>query len=593
MLGRKEVTAEAGLADAQQKLLRLWPGVVLVVVQWFTRFVVPVIIPDTSAIGIMGGVGGGLAIVVWWAFFSRVPRFERWGAIVLMAVAAYVTSLFLHTSIATGGMGLVFPVYVIPGLSLALVVWASASRYLPESLRRPLLVTAILLASGVWALVRTGGFTGDFDHDFAWRWAETPEDRLLAQAMDEPMALPSTPATLATEAEWPGFLGPNRDAVIRGVQIETDWSASPPVELWRRSIGPGWSSFAVHGDLFYTQEQRGEDEVVACYRVSTGEPVWRYRDAARFWESNAGAGPRGTPTLNNGRVYTIGGTGILNVLNASNGDVVWSRNAAADTDAKLPIWGFSSSPLVVNDLVIVATSGALVAYDLATGDPRWLGPAGGAGYSSPHLLMIHEVAQILQLNGDGVAAVAPADGNVLWQHSWPGYPILQPTLIADSDILVSAGQGSGIRRIAVLHGPDGWTTEERWTSKRLKPYYSEFVVHKGHAFGFDGNILACIDLRDGKRTWKGGRYGAGQLFLLADQDMLLVLSEQGELALVRAASDRFTEIARFPVIKGKTWNHPVLAGDVLLVRNAQEMAAFRLTLVGGRPGLADNQAAAP
>jgi len=233
---------------------------------------------------------------------------------------------------------------------------------------------------------------------------------------------------------------------------------------------------------------------------------------------------------------------------------------------------------VVNDVVIVAASGALVAYDLASGEPRWFGPAGGEGYSSPHLLTIDGVAQILQLSGAGVTGVAPADGTLLWEHSWPGYPIVQPALTADGDVLISAGEGTGIRRIAVAHGPGGWTIEERWTSLRLKPYYSDFVVHDGHAFGFDGSILACIDVKDGKRKWKGGRYGAGQLVLLADQDLLLVLSEQGELALVAAVPDQFTELARFAAIEGKTWNHPVLVGDILLVRNGQEMVAFRLSL---------------
>jgi outer membrane protein assembly factor BamB len=138
--------------------------------------------------------------------------------------------------------------------------------------------------------------------------------------------------------------------------------------------------------------------------------------------------------------------------------------------------------------------------------------------------------------------------------------------------------GLGTRRIAVAHGPGGWTTEERWTSNGLKPYFNDFVVHEGHAFGFDGSILACIDLEDGKRKWKGGRYGSGQLVLLPDQDLLLVLSEEGQLALVGATADQFRELARFPAIEGKTWNHPVLVGDVLLVRNGQEMAAFRLSL---------------
>ena len=140
--------------------------------------------------------------------------------------------------------------------------------------------------------------------------------------------------------------------------------------------------------------------------------------------------------------------------------------------------------------------------------------------------------------------------------------------------------GAGIRRLDVGHGPAGWTVEERWSTRGLKPYFNDYVVHKGHAYGFDGNILACINLEDGARKWKGGRYGAGQLMLLPDQDVLLVLSEEGELALVGAIPDRFTELARFQAIEGKTWNHPVLVGDVLLVRNGEESAAFRLSRAG-------------
>jgi hypothetical protein len=135
-----------------------------------------------------------------------------------------------------------------------------------------------------------------------------------------------------------------------------------------------------------------------------------------------------------------------------------------------------------------------------------------------------------------------------------------------------------MRRISVANGPGGWTVQERWISEGLNPYFNDFVVNDGHAFGFDGSNLACIDLKDGNRKWKGGRYGHGQLVLLSDQDLLLVLSEDGGLALVKANPDQFTELAHVPAIKGKTWNHPVLAGDVLLVRNGEEMAAFRLSL---------------
>lgn len=383
-----------------------------------------------------------------------------------------------------------------------------------------------------------------------------------------------------TRVEWPGFRGPRRDGVIRGVSIDPDWSKSPPMEMWRRAIGPGWSSFAVHDDYIYTQEQRGDDEVVSCYKLTTGEAVWRHRDGVRFWESNGGAGPRATPTYDNGHIYTFGATGILNALDARTGSVLWTRNVATEIGKAVPMWGFASSPLVVDDIVIVAATGTLVAYDRATGQRRWSGPPHGGSYSSPQLATIDGVAQVLLLSAAGATSVAVADGALLWEYAWPGeVTIVQPAIINDSDVLVTsavATGGIGVRRLGIVHAGNEWRVEERWSSNGLKPYFNDFVLHNGYAFGFDGNILSCIDLKDGSRKWKGGRYGNGQLVLLPDQDLLLVISEEGELALVRAASDQFTEVARFTALEGKTWNHPVLAGTSLLVRNDHEMAAFRL-----------------
>lgn len=601
----------------------MWPGVVAAIVQCLL-WLIPFVFRDAALVTMLGGAACALIVLVWWLFFSRAPWMERVGAIVLAVVALIATKRVVHESIAGGGQGFLLYVYAIPVVSLALVVWAVTSRYLSLSSgpRRVSLVAAILLACGVFTLLRTGGIDGEGDSDLHWRWTPTAEQRLLAQAANEkePVAPPPTPATAPTEtpsptptsgpsvsptpaasatispekssaeseaattgANWSGFRGPKRDGVVHGVRLQTDWSQSKPVEMWRKPIGPGWSSFAVRGNFIYTQEQRGEDEIVACYNLATGAPVWRHRDAARFYESNAGAGPRGTPTLSGGRVYTFGATGILNALNASNGSVVWSRNAASDTKTKVPLWGFASSPLVVGDTVIIATAGVLAAYDAANGNPRWQGPADKGGYSSPQLATINGVAQILLLNGEGATSVSPTDGKMLWKHAWDGDGIVQPVVIGGSDVLLGSGSGMaavGLRRVAVAQGPSGWSVEERWTSNSLKPYYNDFVVHKGHAFGFDGSILACVDLQDGKRKWKGGRYGHGQIVLLPDQDLLLVLSEEGEMALVSAKPDQFTEIAKFKAIEGKTWNHPVLAGDVLLARNGEEMAAFRVPLAG-------------
>jgi outer membrane protein assembly factor BamB len=564
-----------------RKALRLWPGVAIVIVQWLARFVVPVVVPEAMPFGVIGGVIGGLAIVLWWVFFSRAAWLDRISAVVLMIVTLFGTSRILDKSIVTGAMGMLFPVLALPLLSLAFVAWAVATRHLSDGPRRVGMVVTILCACGVWTLVRTGGFTSDFKNDLHWRWAKTPEERLLSRASADQTTRSPSAAAVKQDADWPGFRGPNRDGIVRGTRIATDWSESPPLPLWRRPIGPGWSSFAVSDNLLYTQEQRGEEEVVACYNLTTGEPVWRHGDAVRFWESNAGAGPRGTPTLSNGRVYTFGATGILNALDAANGAPAWSRNVASDSDTKVPMWGFSSSPLVVGDVVIVAADGKLVAYDAAAGKLRWSGPPHGGSYSSPHRLTIDGVTQILLLSEAGATSVAPANGTLLWEHMWHGATIVQPALTANGKVLISTGGGGGglgLRQLAVAHGTDGWKVQKGWTSAGLKPYFNDFVVHKGHAFGFDGSMLACIDLEDGARKWKGGRYGNGQLVLLADQDVLLVLSERGELALVRATPEEFKELARLPAIEGKTWNHPALVSDILLVRNAQEMAAFRLSL---------------
>lgn len=599
-----------------RKPLRLWPGVVAVAALLLARFGVKAVVPgfEGFARGMMWSFGAAGAVLLWWAFLSRARWYDRVGGIALMAAALGLTWQLRHESMGPAW----FFAYAVPFLCLALVAGAAATRHLPEGRRRAAMAAIIVIACGAWTLVRTDGITGDHVVRFGWRWAKSPEERLLAQAAqapvagpsaavpsttvpaavapsappsaetpaeppvtkapDQPAALPAAPAGASAGADWPGFRGPERDGIRRGVRIATDWSASPPVELWRRAIGPGWSSFAVRGDLLYTQEQRGDEEIVACYSTTTGAPVWTHRDAVRFFESNAGAGPRGTPTVSDGRVYTLGATGVVNALDAGDGTVVWSRNAATDTGVALPEWGFSSSPLVVGDIVIVAASGALVAYDRATGQPRWLGPKGGVSYSSPHLATIGGVSQVLLLSGAGVTSVAPADGTLLWQHAWRGFPIVQPALIADGDVLITASGTSGTRRIAIARGPDGWTVGERWTSIALKPYFNDLVVHEGHAFGFDGRILSCIDLADGTRKWKGGRYGNGQLVLLPDQDLLLVLSEEGELALVGATPDQFRELGRFAAIEGKTWNHPALVGDILLARNGQEMAAFRLSL---------------
>jgi outer membrane protein assembly factor BamB len=564
----------------ESRSLRLWPGVSLAITLLLLSYVIPKFIPNAEIVGIFGGLILGLGIIIWWAFFSRAPKVERWLGIVLMIITLFIVSQFNHVSVATGGQGTMYFIFGIPLLTILFVIWAVITRNLPDKMRRISMVLTIILACGWWLLIRTDGITGDFTPDLQWRWSKTAEEELLVTREDVKVDPANLDIRISSIPEWPGFRGPGRDGIIRGIQIETDWKSNGPEEIWRKQIGPGCSSFAVNGDLLFTQEQRGEEEIVSCYYIKTGDLIWLHADEARFWDSHAGAGPRSTPTLHKGRIYTLGATGILNALDAMNGKLIWSRNAISDTNVEHSGWGYSSSPLVVNDLVIVAAVGKLIAYDIETGESRWMGPDGGDSYSSPHLLTIDGTQQVVLMSAKGATSLNPMDGKVLWTYDLPvSSRIVQPAVMHDGEILISIGDVKGLCRINVSQSSGVWSVKERWTSSQLKPNFNDFVVHKGHAYGFNGPLLVCVNLDHGERMWRGGRYG-GQLILLADQDLLLILSEKGDLAMVQANPEKFNEMSRIKAIEGKTWNHPVLVGNILVLRNTQEMVAYQLSGVG-------------
>ncbi len=563
--------------------LRIWPGLAGAALLLAARFGLKAAVPGFPGflLAMQGVMACAVAILVWWLFFSRAAWLERMGALGLLVGGLGATWWGKHESMGPAWMF----AYAAPFALVGLVAAVYAGKNLEARRRRFVVACGIALSTLGWTLIRMEGIDGDHNATFAWRWSVTAEEQLLAKALPMPAApavadVPTpraVPETVVVTPEWPGFRGPNRDSVVRGLRIATDWAQSPPREIWRKPVGPGWSSFAVQGGLLYTQEQRGEEELVTAYKAESGDLVWRHADGVRFFESNAGAGPRGTPTLANGRVYALGATGVLNALDAATGRRIWTRKAADDTKRPIPDWGFSASPVVTQGLVIVYV-GRLAAYDEATGDLKWLGEEVGGSYSSPHLAKMDGMEQLLIAAPRGVASLDPATGKRLWWHEWPGMPIIQPALLPGGGVLISASQAAGTRRIDTVRGADGWSVGTKWTSTALKPYFNDTVIHKGHAYGFDARILACIDLDEGRRVWKGGRYGNGQMLLLADQDLLLVLSEDGDLALVEASPAGYKELAKMHVLEGKTWNHPVMASGLLFVRNASEMAAYRLPI---------------
>jgi outer membrane protein assembly factor BamB len=443
------------------------------------------------------------------------------------------------------------------------------------------------LCGGLIGLLRFEGSTsGDGVPRLVWRWTPHKGEglpELNVEAADA-KRLRANFAQIRPE-DYPRFLGTKGTAVVEGVRLDPDWAAHPPEQLWKKQVGLGWSSFAVVGQCAITQEQRGNQELVVCYDVPTGRVEWTHANPARFSEGLGGDGPRATPTIVDGRIYVLGATGILDCLDPATGRALWSRNVLEDAGTTNLIWGKSSSPLVFDDLVVVSggiSGPTLLAYHRDKGEPAWRGGQGMSSYQSPVLATLAGKKQVLTINATSVAAHDPTDGQVLWEYAWPGsWPKCAQPVVLDGDrVLVSAGYGAGCKMLQVRAQGTALSVSEVWANTNLRSAFANIVVRDGCAYGLDDGILACLDLASGKRKWKDGRYGHGQILLV--DDLLLIQAESGDVALVEANPAAYHEVAKVPALAGKTWNNPALSGAHLLVRNDEWAACYRLPLRGGQ-----------
>jgi outer membrane protein assembly factor BamB len=583
---------------ARRTKLRLWPAIPFVVLMVAAKLAQPLFLQQAAPnymvfmIIVMGPVSCCLILLLWWLFFTRAPwRIRLLGlgvAIVGIAAAWFVADQSIH--------GMPFMVYAVPDAFLAFTV---AFVILSRWGVRLGTVTALIagaLAFGYWDTLRFDGMWGNFKSAMHWRWEKTPEEEFLAERSGKPAP---AAAAVAANAEplgkvlWPQFRGPKRDSVAPSVVLEVDWKSHAPKQIWKRKVGPGWSSFSVAGNRLFTQEQRGDMEDVVCYDAKTGDERWVNETTARFDEAMGGVGPRATPTLAGGLLYVQGAAGLLQCVDPLTGTTKWKRDVLEEAKRKkAPIWGYASSPLIVGDKVIVYSSGdeggkgMLLAFDAATGEPRWTATAGNGSYSSPQFAKLAGREVVLFWGQTGLTAVDARSGEQAWNYDWlfQGYRVIQPLLLSETSILLGTGMGEGTRRVELVPDKGEVKFEDRWTSHDMKPDFNDFVAFDGALYGLDHNILCCVDLTTGTKKWKNGRYGNGQILLLPDAGQLLVLSEQGELVLIRANPAKLDEVARQKVLEGKTWNHPVLVGNRVYVRNAEEAACFELPLAGQSSG---------
>ncbi len=405
------------------------------------------------------------------------------------------------------------------------------------------------------------------------------EDRkALPTAVPEPAPAPTTLTAPAkpeppAPAPWPFFYGPRMDGVYSQGPILTQWPSSGLKQLWRRPVGGGYASMTVAQNLVFTIEQRRDQETVAAYDFSTGRERWTNSWKAFFKESMGGDGPRATPVYSEGRVYALGAEGEFRCLDAASGKTLWRTNILEDAGASNIQWGMAASPLAVDSFVVVMPGKGVTAYDRVTGEKRWSALDDAPAYTAPMVATLNGTRQIVAVTASRVVGLSIAGGKLLWEFPWrTEYDVNStlPVIVDGNRFIISAGYGHGSSLVEV----GGGAAKEIWHANHIKTKFNNALLHQGVVYALDEGIMEAVEANSGKRLWKGGRYGYGQILLASGH--VIVLTETGELALVKATPDRHTELAKFEVLSGKTWNVPAIADGVLLVRNTTDMAAYRI-----------------
>jgi outer membrane protein assembly factor BamB len=448
------------------------------------------------------------------------------------------------------------------------------------------------VVAGGFTVIRGVHFDGGMAPILQYRWTPTQEEHdasLEANRHGQARASDIAPTIpiAATPNDFPGYRGRDRDGIVKDLFLERDWKNHAPELLWKQPVGGGYAAFAIAGNIAITIEQRRDQEAVVCYDATSGHERWAYSYPAFFKEPLGGDGPRATPTLADGDVYSFGATGMLVCLDAATGRHKWSVNVLEDNDNIW--WGMSGSPLVCDQLVIVnpgtqrasASGRAVVAFDRATGKEVWRAGATKAAYSSPMLASLAGRRQILIFDAEGLHGLDSADGHELWHFEWKSYQdinVAQPVVLGDDRVFISSGYNHGCAMLRIAETGGQWSAQPIWPempSRSMHCKFSSPVLLNGYLYGIDEGRIVCVDVASGKQKWKDGHFGHGQMLLVGD--VLLVLSESGKLVLIDATPTGSHELASIPALQGeKTWNYPAVAGDRAYLRNSVEMACYKL-----------------
>ena len=563
---------------------RLWPGVLCLLAYW--GFVSWVALAEPKGMPLFFVLVAGaplllLGLLFWWIGFSRSALWEK-VLVPLVFLGGMAAAAGLSPALAAKTLPIEILIYATPLVATVTVLASGFLRSLP--MRRRWLNAVIVVAWGVAMLLRFDGQQEGMPA-FSFRWTPTGEEKFLRGRTKAVPTDPSNPLPVAGKLlvagpqDWTGFRGADRNASVRGVGLATDWKGNSPKILWTQRLGLGWGSVVVADDHLFTQEQRGEEECVVCYDACSGKQLWEWKQTARYIDPPSGAGPRATPLFYEGRIFAVGATGVLVCLDASTGREFWKKELLKDLPPPGLLWGYATSPLAVNGLVMVFQPGAdghsLTAFRAENGEQVWRSGEGNISHSSPQLMKLQGVEQVVWASDKGMQGMDPASGKVLWSFEAPlSDPALQPCALNGSRVLLG-------NRLLKLDQVDGqWSVRQDWVADTWKVNFNDSVVLDDAAYGYDGVLFTCRGMETGERLWKKGRYGNGQILLVEDQQLLLVVTEKGELVLVKADKTGLKEEAKLPLIEGKTWNHPALVGNRFYVRNSEMIACVELPTTG-------------
>ena len=427
----------------------------------------------------------------------------------------------------------------------------------------------------VLSMVKMDGHTGSYFPQFSWRWSKQPATEI--PEMTGKIAEEGT--VIATEGleNFPRLLGEEMKNWVSDELLPDGWYESRPKELWRAKIGEGWSGFSVAGGYAFTMEQLGTKETTICYELKSGKPVWVHEEDVRFEESMGDDGPRSTPTVNDGKVFSLGATGILNCLDARTGKVIWGKNILKEAGHSVPTWAKSCSPLVVDGKVVVTLGSEaeknLAAFDIESGDLVWRAGDYPSSYASPVVATLAGKRQIVAIQQKAVGGYDVASGEELWS-----FPIGNPQsncaspLIVGDTVITSSGYGYGTHRIQISKTEEGFEAKELWFSNKLKAKFADMVVREGYLYGLNDGRLVCLELESGDLKWRGSNYGHGQI--LGAGNHMILQGERGQVFVLQLNPEEQKVVQEIDALDHRTWNHPVLAGRVLLVRNDREAIAF-------------------